>query len=572
MHKDDSSLRRTRILSFVFVFVALVVIAKLFVMQVWHGKRFSEEAQRQYVTPTGGAFERGSIFFKKKDGELVSAATLRTGFKIGINPSKITDPEAVYAKLKPIISDLDHDAFIKAATKKNDPYEDIAHQVDQSIADAVVALEDKAISVTRENWRFYPAMNVASHVIGFTGYDGDTYLGRYGLERFYDDSLRREGVGLYVNFFAQVFSDVSKLLSSDHEESGDLVTTIEPSVEVFLEDRMKSIQDKWHPESGGAIIMNPKTGAIYAMSAYPNFDPNTYSEFPVGSFKNPLTENVYEMGSIIKPLIMAAGIDVGAVTPQTSYYDSGSVVVGDHTIRNFDKKGRGQVTMQDVLNQSLNTGMVLISQKMSKDDMRKYINGYKLGEKTGIDLPSEATGLLSNLKSNRDIEFANMSFGQGIALTPIATTRAMAAIANGGHLVTPHVVERIDYSTGFQKKMEYPVPEDTVIKPETAETVTRMLVTVVDTTLMNGREKMEHYSIAAKTGTAQIPDHVRGGYYTDRNLHSFFGFFPAYDPQFIVFMFVVHPKGAKYASETLAPEFFETAKFLLNYYNVPPDR
>lgn len=570
--QKDQSLGRTRLISILFILLSLLIIAKLFVMQVWHGKRFSEEAQRQYVTPSGGAFERGSIFFEKKDGELVSAATVRTGFKIGINPSKVIDAEAEYAKLQPILPDLNHDDFIKSATKKNDPYEDVTHQVDQAAADAVNALDDKALSVTRENWRFYPAKNIGSHVIGFTGFEGDTYSGRYGLERYYDDILRRDGVGLYVNFFAQVFSDVSKLLSSNHEEGGDLVTTIEPSVQVFLEDRMKSIQDKWHPEQGGAIIMDPKTGAIYAMSSYPNFDPNNYSQFPVGNFKNPLTENVYEMGSIIKPLIMAAGIDVGAVTPQTSYYDSGSVVVGDHTIRNFDHKGRGQVTMQDVLNQSLNTGMVYISQHMSKDDMRKYINGYKLGERTGIDLPSEATGLLSNLKSNRDIEFANMSFGQGIALTPIATIRAMAAIANGGHLVTPHIVDRIEYPTGFQKTLDYPVPEETVIKPETAETVTRMLVTVVDTTLMNGREKMEHYSVAAKTGTAQIPDHARGGYYTDRNLHSFFGFFPAYDPKFIVFMFVVYPKGAKYASETLAPEFFETSKFLLNYYNVSPDR
>lgn len=568
----EQSLGRTRLVSLIFVFVSVLIIGKLFYMQVWQGKRFSEEAQRQYVTPSGGAFERGSIFFKKKDGELVSAATIRTGFKVGINPTKIIDAEATFAKLKPILVDLDHDEFIKLATKKNDPYEDIMHHIDQAAADAIIALEDKSIAVTRENWRFYPAMNVASQVVGFTGYDENGYSGRYGLERYYNETLNRENEGLYINFFAQVFSDVSKLLSPLHEESGDLVTTIEPSVQVFLEDRMKSIQEKWSPESGGAIIMNPKTGAIYAMSAYPNFDPNNYSDYTVSSLKNPLTENVYEMGSIIKPLIMAAGIDVEAITPQTSYYDSGSVVVGDHTIRNFDHKGRGQVTMQDVLNQSLNTGMVLISQKMTKDQMRTYIRGYGLGDKTGIDLPSEATGLLSNLKSNRDIEFANMSFGQGIALTPIATVRAMSALANGGHLVTPHVVERIDYPTGLQKKMEYPVPEETVIKPATSETITRMLVTVVDTTLLNGRESMERYSIAAKTGTAQISNPNGGGYYTDRNLHSFFGYFPAYDPQFIMFLYVVHPKGAKYASETLAPEFFETSKFLLNYYNVVPDR
>ncbi len=569
--RHEQSLGRTRLLSAIFILLATLIIAKLFFMQILHGKRFSQEAERQYVTPSGGAFERGSIFFKKKDGELVSAATIRTGFKVSINTGIITDPEAVYQKLTPILKDLDHDEFIKQASKKNDPYVEIVHQIDQPTADAINALKDKSISVIRENWRFYPAMAVGSQLVGFTGFDTNGYAGRYGLERAYDNVLARHSDGLYVNFFAQVFSDVSKLLSTSDAQAGDVVTTIEPSVQVFLEDRLKSIEDKWKPESVGAIIMNPKTGEVYAMGAHPNFDPNHYSDYPVGNLKNPLTENVYEMGSIIKPLIMAAGIDVGAVTPETSYYDSGSVVVGDHTIRNFDHKGRGQVTMQDVLNQSLNTGMVYISQHMSKDDMRKYILGYKLGEKSGIDLPSEASGLLSNLKSNRDIEFANMSFGQGIALTPIATVRALSALANGGHLVTPHVVDRIDYPTGLQKKMEYSVPEETVVKPETAETVTRMLVTVVDTTLLAGRESMKHYSIAAKTGTAQISNPA-GGYYTDRNLHSFFGYFPAYNPQFIMFLYVVYPKGAKYASETLAPEFFETSKFLLNYYNVVPDR
>ncbi len=570
--KRDDNGGRIRIISFLFLFLGFVFVAKLFSMQVINGNRFRQSAEEKYVVSSDDVLERGSIFFKKKDGELVSAATIRTGYKVIINPTLIASPQELYVKLKPIIPELEEGKFIEQASKKKDVSEEIAHQLNKETSAALIALKEPGVSVVRENWRFYPATTAASQVVGFMGYDGDRYLGRYGLERQYDEILSRDHKGLYVNFFAQVFSDVSKLVSTD-ERSGDLITTIEPSVQVFLEDRMADIQEKWNPESGGAIIMNPKTGAIYAMGAYPNFDPNNYGDYPVGALKNPLTENVYEMGSIIKPLIVAAGLDVGVITAQTSYYDAGYVVVGDHTIRNFDKKGRGQVTMQDVLNQSLNTGMVLISQKMTKDQMRSYINGYKLGEKTGIDLPSEATGLLQNLKSNRDIEFANMSFGQGIALTPIATIRALASLANGGHLVTPHVVERIDYPTGLQKKMDYPVSETTIIKPETSEEISRMLTTVVDTTMLGGREKMEHYTIAAKTGTAQIPNPYGGGYYGDRNLHSFFGYFPAYDPQFIMFLYVVHPKnGAQYASETLAPEFFETSKFLLNYYNVPPDR
>ncbi len=568
-HKDTHI--RTRIISIVFLCVGLVFIIKLFSMQVVHGARFRQSAEDKYIVTTGDNLERGSIYFKKKDGELVSAATVRTGFKVVINPKRVQSPAALYEQLLPILPQLEKGKFIEQASRKNDESEEVANKIDRATADQIIALQNPAVSVVRENWRFYPAEQLASHVVGFMGYDGDQFLGRYGLERSQESVLAKHNQGLYVNFFAQVFSDVSSLLSTD-DRSGDVVTTIEPSVQVFMEDRLQDLQERWNPESGGAIIMNPQTGAIYAMGAYPNFDPNNYGQYPVATFKNPLTENVYEMGSTIKPLIVAAGLDTGVITAQTSYFDSGEVVVGDRTIRNFDRKGRGQVTMQDVLNQSLNTGMVLISQKMTKAQMRDYITAYGLTQKSGIDLPNEANNLMQNLKSNRDVEFANISFGQGIAMTPISTIRALASLGNGGKLVTPHVIDRIDYPSGLQKKMEYPIAESSVITPETSEEISRMLTTVVDTTLMNGREKMERYTLAAKTGTAQIPNPYGGGYYADRNIHTFFGYFPAYDPQFIVFMYVVHPKGARFASETLAPPFFDTAKFLLNYYNIPPDR
>lgn len=567
-HKDSHI--RTRIISFVFLFAGLVFTAKLFSMQVLHGAEFRQSAEDKYIVNTGDNLDRGSIYFKKKDGELVSAATVRTGFKVVINPKRIQDPEQLYTTLLPILPTLQKEKFIEQATKKNDESEEIANKIDRTIADQILALKNPAVSVVRENWRFYPAEQTASHVVGFMGYDGDIYAGRYGLERSQESVLAKHNQGLYVNFFAQVFSDVSTLLSDD-DRSGDVVTTIEPSVQVFVEDRLQDLQKRWNPESGGVIVMHPQTGAIYAMGAYPNFDPNNYGQYPVASFKNPLTENVYEMGSTIKPLIVAAGIDAKVITAQTSYYDSGEVVVGDRTIRNFDRKGRGQVTIQDVLNQSLNTGMVLISQKLTKAQMRDYITGYGLTEKTGIDLPSEANNLMQNLKSNRDVEFANISFGQGIAMTPISAIRALASLGNGGKLVTPHVIERIDYPSGLQKKIEYPT-KPSAITPETSEEISRMLTEIVDSTLMNGREKMDHYTVAAKTGTAQIPNPYGGGYYADRNIHTFFGYFPAYNPQFIVLMYIVYPKGARFASETLAPPFFDTAKFLLNYYNIPPDR
>jgi cell division protein FtsI/penicillin-binding protein 2 len=228
--------------------------------------------------------------------------------------------------------------------------------------------------------------------------------------------------------------------------------------------------------------------------------------------------------------------------------------------------------MQEILNQSLNIGAATVALKVGKDRMADYFSSFGLGTTTGIDLPNEATGIIGNLtKKGQDIDVATASYGQGIATSPVETARALAVLANGGYLVTPHVVKEIQYIDGTKKVLNWP-KEGPVLKPETVSTVADMLVTVVDTKLANGKIKMDHYSIGAKTGTAQIADHVNGGYYPDRYLHSFFGFFPAHDPKFIIFLYQIYPKGALYASETLTKPFDDLAKFLINYYSITPDR
>lgn len=567
---EGFSVVRLRIISGILILLALIFLSKLFFVQVIHGAAYAERADRQYVTPVGNVFERGSIFFQKRDGTLVSAATLKTGYKIAIIPKEIEDGEALYEQLAPII-ELDHDDFVERANRTKDSYEEVAFQLDEETANAIDALGLDAVRIYKHKWRAYPGEALAAHTIGFLAYKGDELGGRYGLERQYEETLRRTDDGLYVNFFAEAFSNVNTLLRDGETFEGDLVTTIEPTVQSFLETVIADVNDRWSSENTGAIIINPQTGAIYAMARTPAFDLNNFQDVESNDvFTNPFVENVFEMGSIIKPMIMASALDVGAVTADTSYYDGGSVQVGDRTIWNFDKRGRGTVTMQDVLNQSLNTGMVFVSQQMKKKDFKDYVLNFGFGEKTGIDLPNETTGLVSNLNSNRDVEYANIAFGQGIAVTPISVVRALSALGNDGRLITPHVVEKIKYTNGFSKTIDYPEGRQ-VISPETSEEITRMLVEVVDSTLKGGEAKLDFYSIAAKTGTAQIPS-PNGGYYSDRNLHSFFGYFPAYDPEFLVFFFTIHPKGVRYSSQTLADPFMDTAKFLLNYYDVRPDR
>lgn len=572
-----SFLSRTKILFLGILFFAFILVSKLFLVQIVHSGTYQDKADRQYATPSSSIFERGSIFFTDKSNKTVSAAMQTTGFKLTINPSKIVDGDKVYEDLSRIVK-IDHTDFLAKVAKTKDPYEEIADRLTKEEADAISALKIPGVSMFKEKWRFYPGENMASHTLGFVGYNGDELGGRYGLERQFDSVLSRGKDNPYVNFFAEVFSNINEKLFSDGDKRGDVVTTIEPTVQDFLEKKLTEVKNKYQVDTIGGIIMNPQDGSIYAMSVKPDFDLNNFSKVKnVATFSNPLVENVLEFGSVVKPLVMAAALDVGVVKADTKYDDKGSVLVDTNKpIFNFDKKARGPGTsMQDVLNQSLNTGMVYVFRKLGKQNMHDYMLAYDIGNKTGIDLPNETSGLISNITNNmkniREIEYANAAFGQGIALTPVELVRALASLGNGGNLVTPHLVKEIKYDDGTFKEMKYETKR-TKISEATSQEITRMLVTVMDKSLKEGKAKFDHYSVAVKTGTAQVADKKGGGYYDDRNTHSFFGYFPAYDPKFIVFLFAVNPKGVQYASQTWADPFIDTTKFLLNYYEVPPDR
>ena len=562
---------RIRIISICICVFAVALIAKLFLVQIVHKNIYSQRADKQYATPAGDVFNRGTIFFTKKDGTLVPAATVSTGFKIAIKPPSVTNPESLYTALQSYIT-LSHDAFISKVSNKSDPYEEVATHLSKEQADAISALNLAGVSIYKDSWRFYPGGSLASHTLGFLAFKGDDRIGQYGLERYYNATLSKPKDQEYVNFFAEVFSDLKNTISDSTVGTGDIVTTIEPATQQLLESELKATMDTWHGDQAGGIIMNPMNGEIYAMSGMPDFDLNNFGSVSnTGVYRNPLVENVFEFGSVIKPLVMSAALDQGVVTPETTYFDKGSVVVDGKTINNFDKKGRGVATMQTVLDQSLNTGMVFVQSKLGHDKFRSYMKSFGIGEKTGIDIPNETSGLIKNLESPRDIEYANAAFGQGIALTPIEAIRSFASLANGGSLVTPHLTKQIRYDSGLSTVPAYPLTRTGIIKKETADTITRMLVHVFEG-YDGGAHKMDHYSIATKTGTAQVALENGKGYYPDRHTHSFFGYFPAYNPKFIVFLFIKNPKQVKYASQTLIPPFMNITKFLINYYDVPPDR
>lgn len=560
---------RIRLISIFIILVAFVFIGNLYLIQIVHTNEYRDKADRQYVRPNQSVFDRGTIFFQTKDGDRIAAATLQSGFTLSINPKLLKNDADVYEKINAILP-IDKTDFLLRAGKKTDPYEEIAKHVPADIGLKIDSLDIAGVSLYKDRWRFYPGEKLAAQVLGFMSFKGDDYKAQYGLERQYNSILTRNQGAVFANFFVELFSNINKSVLKKEDLEGDIVTTIDPVVQGVLENKIAELQTKYRGKLTGGIIMNPKNGEIYAMSSSPSFDPNNFKDVSnVNDFSNPNVENVYEMGSIIKPLTMAAGIDAGVVTASTTYNDKGSVTMNKKTFYNFDLKARGVVSMQEVLSQSLNTGVAFVVSKLGNERFKNYMYAFGLNEKTGIDLPNEGKSI-TNYESKQAIDLATASFGQGPAFTAIQTTRALAALGNGGLLVNPHIVKRVESRIGVARDIKIEEGRR-VLKPETSKAITDMLVTVFDKALLKGQIKMEHYAMAAKTGTAQIAG-PNGKYLKNTYLHSFFGYFPAYDPKYIVFLFTVEPQGVEYASHSLAEPYSEIAKFLINHYEVPPDR
>jgi len=563
---------RLRVLAGILFLFAVLLIVRLYFVQIVHGSDYALRAEKQYISASQELFNRGSIYFTRKDGSLLSAATLATGFTIAMNPLQLEDAAVAYEGVANYVS-VGREKFMESAGMENDPYEVIAKRVSEKAGKSIEALDLPGIRVERERWRSYPARMQAAQSIGIVAFDNDNALaGRFGLEKYYEYALSRENEGLFGNFFAELFANLDSVVVDAREaRAGDLVTSIDPVVQEKLDALLLEINAEYGSIETGGIIMNPATGEIVALDTVPSFDANDFANGDPEYFGNPLVEHQYEFGSIVKALTIAAGLDSGAITPDTTYNDTGCMTLNNKKFCNYDLKARGTTPMQEVLSQSLNMGASYIALQTGRERFRNYFIALGMGEETGIDLPSEISGTINNiLKSPRDVEYATASFGQGIAQTPVQMVKALGALANQGQVVTPHLVRAIKLESGIERKLSWGEPERVFSKKATEDT-TRMLVKVVDTKLANGTLKIPEMSVAAKTGTAQIAG-PGGSYYKNLYLHSFFGYFPAYEPRFIILLYTREPQGVKYASETLTGPFMELTHFLINYYEIPPDR
>lgn len=605
--------KRINFFVFVILFIFILIGVRLFYLQIVYGKDYKKQGEDQYFYTTGDNFDRGAINFINKDGSPAVAVQMTNEYDIAIDPktvsknlaSKITDEKSkiylqkeIYDKLNSAFNNyilnnniststasttfnvlVDENIFL-SKINKDSSFEILATNVNEDIANEIITFKIKGLIVNRKKSRVYFMKEAGSKVLGFVGYSSsnNNKLGLYGIEKYYNDVLMKSSLS-NTNFFADIFSDFNtdtnttsvKSLVNTNNNEGDINLTIDMKVENYLYKILLDAKTKWQSEKVGGIIMDINDGSIVAMDEVPGFDPNNYKNVSdISLYNNDLVSGVYEMGSIIKPLTVAAALDSGAVNENTTYYDAGSLMLNGYKVSNYDKKARGPNTpIQQILSQSLNVGIAFLVQSMGGETLSDYFHKYGLGDYTGIDLPNEAHGLVSNLDSHILVDSVTAGFGQGMAVTAVQTIRALATLGNGGKLVTPHVVKSITYNNGQTKIIAQNDPVQVFDNASTSAKVTKLLIRVVDEAM---NMKNPKYSVAAKTGTAQMVNSSTGGYYDDRYLHSFMGYFPANKPRYIIFLYQTYPKGAQYASQTLKDSFFNLVNFLINYYEIPPDR
>ncbi|MBI2096889.1 MAG: penicillin-binding protein 2 [Candidatus Sungbacteria bacterium] len=552
----------------IFLIAGGAVISRLFVLQILRYKDYVVLAARQNGTEIELP-RRGTIYLKDKDGKLQAAALNKDTYVLSAVPKDIADPEAIAPKLAEVLK-VDPAWLANKISLPNDPYEILARKVDDDIANIINGLRFDGIRLEKESRRTYPGGTLAAQVLGFVKFDQDEEQGQYGIERAFNRQLKGEtGFLEGITSPSDFITSLSKRIVYPTRDGQDIILTIDPNIQLRIEKALSGLVEKWSAEEGTITVIDPMTGKILAMAGYPAFDANNYGEVEdFSAFLNQTIESQYELGSVMKPVTMAAAINEGLVSASSTYTDTGEVRIKGYTIKNFDGKAHGVQTMANVLEKSLNTGAIFVERLLGHEQFSYYIGRFGFGEKSGIELPGELTGSLSNLETGHEVSFANAAFGQGIAVTPLQMAMAIGAIANGGNLMRPYVVEKIIDGAGVET-VTLPTTRRRVIAKETSETISRMLVSVVRSGFAN-KARINGYFVAGKTGTAQIPD-PKGAGYSSEVIHSFVGYAPAFNPRFLIFIQINKPKGVNFATASLTPTFHDLAAYIINYYGIPPD-
>lgn len=551
----------------------MALISRLFYWQVVKSAELSQQAKGQYSSSKVTQAPRGNILASddsfwvvRTDAWLVYANT---------NVIKQT-PEMLANKLAPFfvkdvndkVEFLNETERLTGLLSKKTSWVALKQKVDDSVKKNIESLKISGIGFESQASQYYPEASSSAQVLGFVGKDDDgNDIGYFGLEGYYN--LPLSGKSGFVG--RDKDAKGAPILFAGTQEvnaiSGvDLKTSIDKRIQFLAEEKLQEGIDKYGAKGGSITIMNPENGEILAMASSPSFDPQKYRDYSNELFKNPVISNTFEPGSIFKVIVMAAGLDDGVIKPDTQCDICGqSLKIDRFEIKTWNNKYTPNLSMTDVIVNSDNVGMSFIGQKLGADTMYDYLNKFGIGKKTGVDLQGESPSQLREKGTWNIVDLATASFGQGVAVTGIQMVKAVAAIANGGYLVTPHVVKSIQ-GDGWEENVKLGNPQR-IINPQAAAETTQMMVEAVE----RGEAKwtkISGYKVAGKTGTAQIP--VAGHYDPTNTNHSFIGFAPADKPKFIMLVTLQSPQSSPWAAETAAPLWFSVARDLFPYLGIQP--
>jgi cell division protein FtsI/penicillin-binding protein 2 len=569
---NSYNLRIFLLMGLIGLFIAFLTL-RLFNLQVTNHALYLAKAADQHGEESTIPSKRGEIYLAGGENKPMLVATNIAQSLVFSVGREMSNDEKILAsqKLSPILG-IDTAELLLKMNEGNQNYLPLKHQLSDEDAEKIKGLNLSGIHLEPETVRFYPQTHLASQVLGFLGYQGSQRVGQYGVEGTYEKELagvpgvlaaEAGATGTWISFGGK-----KEIPAVDGD---DIYLTVDPSIQFKSQQVLEKTVKDHGADSGSVTVVDPKTGKILAMASYPDFDPNQYGKVENPAYYNntPLSSD-YEPGSTFKAITMAAGIAAGVISPQSTFVDTGSIQVDDRVIKNSDPTPRGVQTMTQVLDESLNTGAVYVQQLLGRDKYLDYVKKFGFGKKTGIDLIGETSGNLKQLDQRGNIFYANASFGQGILTTPIQMIQFYTAIANGGKMMQPYIVDHKVHADGRIEKTE-PKMLGEVLDVKSASTVSAMLVDVVE----NGHGKraaVKGYFIGGKTGTAQVAYPDRSGYDPDKNIGSFIGFGPANEPKFLMLVRIDNPRDVKFAESTAAPAFGEIASFILNYLQVPPTR
>ena len=562
-------------------FMFLVIIGRLFQIQILEYDVYKAQADKKHQGKFTLVGDRGNIYFQNlKSGTDFPVAINLITYDIGIDASLISQNESNKVQIKEFIEqnfpDIDKAKLEEEFNKTDNKYYIFAKDVPEATINPIKDKKLRGLILEKKSTRYYPEKTLGSQVLGFFSKNDNT--GQYGVEKYYEDILRGEDG--YANVEAKDRRGVWLLNTSidkkDAVNGSNIVLTIDHTLQFKLEEVLAKLAQEYKTKVALGAIMDPKTGDILAMASNPTFDINEYnkvSDYKV--YQNPFVSSRYDQGSIFKPITVGIGLDKGVITPNTTYDDKGKETINASEISNWSNKAYGIQSMSYALENSLNLGMIFIQRKLGRDAFAAgIIDQFQIGTKTGIDLPGEVNNDVRNLTKSvrdaRDIEYANISFGQSIPMTPIRMLTSFNSIVNEGKIMKPRIVKSIQSPDGDIKTFD-PEIQGQSMSAESARQLSQMLVDVVE----KGSAKpaaVEGYSIGGKTGTGQIL--VDGKYIKNGGptYQSFIEFATLDNPKYTLLISLDTPQGSRFADASVVPKMKELNEFLLNYFAIPPDK